>query len=92
MDNIFIERLWRPLKYEAVYLHELTDGFAAERVIAEWIGFYNTERPHSALAGQTPAEAYGAGRPVDMMDKPDALPTSPQAQQQKDMINTIQAA
>ena len=39
MDNIFIERLWRSLKYEAVYLHELTDGFKAERVIGEWIGF-----------------------------------------------------
>ena len=67
MDNIFIERLWRSLKYEAVYLHELTDGFAAERVIGEWIDFYNTERPHSSLGGQTPAEAYGAGQPVDMM-------------------------
>ena len=42
MDNIFIERLWRSLKYEAVYLHELTDGFHAERVIGEWIGFYVT--------------------------------------------------
>ena len=80
MDNIFIERLWRSLKYEAVYLHELTDGFHAERVIGEWIGFYNTERPHSSLDGQTPAEAYGAGQPVDMMDKARALPTSPQAQ------------
>ena len=83
MDNIFIERLWRSLKYEAVYLHELTDGFHAERVIGEWIGFYNTERPHSSLDGQTPAEAYGAGQPVDMMDKARALPTSPQAQQQQ---------
>ena len=93
MDNIFIERLWRSLKYEAIYLHELTDGFVAERVIAEWIDFYNTERPHSSLGGVTPAEAYGAGRPMDMMDKPDGLPTSPQAQQrQKDMINRIQAA
>ena len=93
MDNIFIERLWRSLKYEAVYLHELTDGFRAEQVIDEWIKFYNTERPHSALAGQTPAEAYGARRPVDMMDKADALPTSPPAQQQqKDLINEILAA
>ena len=93
MDNIFIERLWRSLKYEAVYLHELTDGFAAERVIGEWIGFYNTERPHSSLGGQTPAEAYGAGQPVDMMDKPDGLPTSPQAQQQQqDVIKRILAA
>ena len=93
MDNIFIERLWRSLKYEAVYLHELTDGFKAERVIAEWIDFYNTEWPHSSFNGKTPAEAYGAGRPMDMMDKPDGLPTSPQAQQQQeDMINGIQAA
>jgi putative transposase len=44
MDNIFIERLWRSLKYEAVYLHEMTDGFAAERVIGTWIDFYNTVR------------------------------------------------
>ena len=93
MDNIFIERLWRSLKYEAVYLHELTDGFRAERVIAEWIGFYNTERPHSALAGQTPAEAYGAGQPVDMMDKACTLPTSPQAQQQQqELKNRYMAA
>ena len=93
MDNIFIERLWRSLKYEAVYLHELTDGFRAERVIGAWIDFYNTERPHSALAGQTPAEVYGAGQPVDMMDKAHALPTSPQAQQQQqDVINRILAA
>ena len=93
MDNIFIERLWRSLKYEAVYLHELTDGFKAERVIGEWIGFYNTVRPHSALAGSTPAEAYGAGRPVDLMDNASALPTTPPAQQQQqDVINRILAA
>jgi len=93
MDNVFIERLWRSLKYEAVYLHDMTDGFKAEQVIGEWIDFYNTERPHSALAGRTPAEAYGAGRPVDMMDKAHALPTSPQAQQQqKDVINRVLAA
>jgi len=93
MDNIFIERLWRSLKYEAVYLHELTDGFRADRVIGEWIGFYNTVRPHSALAGRTPAEAYGGDRPVDMMDKPDGLPASPPAQQQRqDVINRILAA
>ena len=95
MDNIFIERLWRSLKYEAVYLHELTDGFVAERVIGEWISFYNTERPHSALAGRTPAEAYRDRLPVDMMDKPlRALPTSPPAhqQQQKDRLKGILAA
>ena len=48
------------------------------------IGFYNAERPHSALGGRTPAEAYRGETPVDMMDKPlRALPTSPQAQQQQ---------
>ena len=67
MDNIFIERLWRSLKYEAVYLHELADGLKARRVIGEWIGFYTTERPHSALGGRTPAEAYRGARPVDMI-------------------------
>ncbi len=93
MDNIFIERLWRSLKYEAVYLHELTDGFKAERIIGEWIDFYNTVRPHSALAGRMPAQTYEAGRPVDMMDKPDGLPASPPAQQQQqDVKNSVLAA
>jgi len=95
LDNIFIERLWRSLKYEAVYLHEMSDGFVAERVIGEWIAFYNAERPHSALGGATPAEAYAARRPrigsaagsVDMMDKACALPTSPQAQQPQKAFN-----
>lgn len=93
MDNIFIERLWRSLKYEAVHLHELSDGFHAERVITDWIDFYNTERPHSALGGGTPAEAHGAIKPVDMMDKAFALTTSPQAQQQQgNLINRFLAA
>jgi putative transposase len=39
MDNIFIERRWRSPKYEAIYLHEMTGDFAAERVIGEWIAF-----------------------------------------------------
>ena len=84
MDNIFIERLWRSLKYEAVYLHEIADGFTAGRVIGEWTAFYNGERPHAARGGRTPAEAYRDGPPVDMMNKPlRALPTYPQAQQQQ---------
>lgn len=62
LDNIFIERLWRSLKQEAVYLTELQDGFQAQQVIEDWIRFYNTERPHSALDHQTPLEAYWAGR------------------------------
>ncbi len=58
LDNIFIERLWRSLKQEAVYLHELQDGFQAKRVIENWIRFYNSERPHTALEKRTPDEAY----------------------------------
>ena len=61
LDNVFIERLWRSLKYEAVYLRELQDGFEAQRVIAQWLAFYNEERPHSALDGRTPDEVYRAG-------------------------------
>ena len=63
LDNIFIERLWRSLKYEAVYLHELTDGRDVERVVGSWFGFYGESRPHSSLGGRTPGEVYrGASR------------------------------
>ncbi|MBT6585320.1 MAG: IS3 family transposase [Gammaproteobacteria bacterium] len=58
LDNIFIERLWRSLKQEAVYLHEITDGFQAKRIIGNWIDFYNSERPHTALDKRTPDNAY----------------------------------
>ena len=88
MDNIFIERLWRSLKYEAVYLHELTDGFQAQRVIARWMVFYNTQRPHSTLGGATPEEAYQKGQPVEVTDKPPRLSTP----EQKNMINRTLAA
>ena len=59
LDNVFIERLWRSLKYEAVYLRDLADGFEAQRVVGDWMRFYNHVRPHSSLGGRTPAEAYG---------------------------------
>ena len=62
LDNIFIERLWRSLKREAVYFEEITDGFQARRVINNWMTFYNTERPHSSLERRTSKEAYWAGR------------------------------
>ena len=64
LDNIFIKRLWRSLKYEAVYLYELRDGLDAERIIGSWIDFYNEVRPHSSLRGRTPGEAYREGAEV----------------------------
>tara|TARA_R110000737_G_C14318806_1_gene439302 strand:+ start:322 stop:627 length:306 start_codon:yes stop_codon:yes gene_type:complete len=58
LDNTFIERLWRSLKQAAVYLHRLQDGFQAKRVIKEWIGFYNSEQPHTALDKRSPDNAF----------------------------------
>jgi len=58
LDNIVIERLWRSLKQEAVYLHEIQDGFHAKRVIDSWIEFYNAERAHTDLDKRTPDDAY----------------------------------
>ena len=58
MDNVFIERLWRSLKYECIYLHAFETGSQLRAGLAYWIGYYNTRRPHSTLAGRTPDEAY----------------------------------
>ena len=58
MDNVFIERLWRSLKYECVYLNAFDTGSEARTGIGRWIGCYNAERPHSAFAGRTPDEVY----------------------------------
>lgn len=60
MDNVFIERLWRSLKYECVYLHAFETGSDLRAGLSQWIGYYNARRPHSTLAGRTPDEAYGA--------------------------------
>jgi putative transposase len=54
LGNIFIEQLWRSLKQEAVYLHEITDGSQAKCIIDNWIGSHNSERPHTALDKRTP--------------------------------------
>ena len=58
MDNVFIERLWRSLKYECVFLNAFETGSQAQSGIGRWIGYYNADRPHSALAGRTPEEVY----------------------------------
>jgi Integrase core domain len=57
-DNVFIERLWRSLKYEDVYLKGYAHGREARAGIAAWIGFYNGRRPHQALAGRTPMAVW----------------------------------
>lgn len=58
LDNIFVERLWRSLKYECVYLHAWETGSQAKTGVGKWIKFYNDRRPHSALGGQPPAVVY----------------------------------
>jgi putative transposase len=58
MDNVFIERLWRSLKYECVYIHAFETGSEARAGIGRWIDYYNADRPHSALGARTPNEAY----------------------------------
>ena len=57
-DNRMVERLWRSLKYECVYLHEFEDGKEAKEVIGSWFESYNLERPHFGLGRKTPDEAY----------------------------------
>lgn len=58
MDNVFIERLWRSLKYKCVYTNAFETGSEARAGIGHWIDYYNARRPHSALCGRTPNEAY----------------------------------
>jgi putative transposase len=57
-DNVFVERLWRSIKYEEIYLHAYPNVTEARSGIGRYIDFYNTMRPHSSLAGRTPDEAY----------------------------------
>ena len=61
LDNIFVERLWRSLKYECVYLYAWNGGREARNGIGKWIEFYNNRRPHSALGGRTPNAVYWSG-------------------------------
>jgi len=59
VDNVFIERLWRSLKYECVYLHAFETGSETRAGIGNWMSYYNTRRPHSSLGRHgTPDEAY----------------------------------
>ena len=86
MDNVFIARRRRSLKYEDVYLKGYADGREAARGIAAWIALYNDQRPHQALADRKPMavwrEAIAGTGAVDMMDNPSALPRCRQQQKQ----------
>ena len=92
MDNVFIERLWRSLKYEDIYLKGYADGREARSGIGMWMAFYNGCRPHQALGNRTPMAVWRDGvagalgdAAVDMtlrLDNAGALPTCPQPQQQ----------
>ena len=96
LDNVFIERLWRSLKYEEVHLKAYADGREARAGITAWMIFYNTRRPHQALRDQTPMAVWRAGvtgalpgNAVDMtlrLDDAGASPTCPQRQQQQQSI------
>jgi putative transposase len=96
MDNVFIERLWRSLKYEDIYLKGYADGREARTGIALWMTFYNLWRPHQALGNRTPMAIWRHGvtgelgeKAVDMtlrLDNAGALPTCPQPQQQQQKV------
>lgn len=58
LDNRFVERLWRSVKYEEVYVRDYADGLAAHGSLGRYFRFYNTDRPHEALGRRTPAEVY----------------------------------
>ncbi|WP_413848426.1 IS3 family transposase [Tateyamaria sp.] len=60
VDNRMIERLWRSLKYECVYLHAFETGSEARQGIGNWLAYYNAERPHSSHGILTPDEAYAS--------------------------------
>ena len=58
LDNIFVERLWRSIKYEEVYLKAYKGGTEAKQGIGAYLDFYNRERPHQALGYRTPQEVF----------------------------------
>jgi putative transposase len=89
LDNIFIERLWRSLKYEEVFIKAYGSVAEARRGIGGWFSFYNDERPHQALGYQTPRAIFAGeacehvGNPSASLRSAPALPTCSQAQHQE---------
>ena len=62
-DNVFVERVWRSVKYEEVYLRAYDTVSEARTSIGRYFDFYNAKRPHSSLDRQTPDHAYFSGMP-----------------------------
>lgn len=83
LDNIMVERLWRSLKYEEVFIKAYVSVADARAGISAWIGFYNGERSHQALDYCTPNEIFARAPACGYVDNARALPTYPQAQQQQ---------
>ncbi len=67
MDNVFIERLWRSLKYECVFLSAFETGSEARNGIGSWMDYYNRRRPHSTFAGRTPDEVYATAETTERL-------------------------
>ena len=81
LDNIFIERLWRSLKYEEVFTKAYGSVTEARFCINAWMKFYNDERKHQALGYRTPREIFSASIACGYVHNESALHTSPQAPQ-----------
>ncbi|WP_370671626.1 IS3 family transposase [Nitratireductor aquibiodomus] len=67
MDNVFIERLWRSLKYECVFLNAFETGSEARNGIGSWIAYYNGRRPHSTFGGRTPDEVHAMAQMTEQL-------------------------
>ena len=65
-DNIFIERLWRTVKYEHIYLNEYGTGLELVAGLAHYFDFYNHDRFHQSLGYRTPAQVYGKYQPISV--------------------------
>jgi putative transposase len=91
LDNVFVERLWRSLKYEEVHLKAYANGLEARTGVGQWFRFYNECRPHQALGYKTPVAAWAAEvSPVDLplrLDDAGTSPTTPQGQQQQKVVH-----
>ena len=64
MDNVMIERLWRSVKWECLYLREVETGSQARKILRDWFQFYNKQRPHTAFDGRRPMEVYCERNPT----------------------------